>query len=57
MEKAVGPDHPYVGMSLNNLAALYYNQGRFAEAEPLYIHSINCRLEYLTVSIPLRLAY
>ena len=26
-EKVLGPDHPDVGLSLNNLAALYNNQG------------------------------
>ena len=26
--------------SLNNLAALYGSQGRYAEAEPLYVESI-----------------
>ena len=35
-EKALGPDHPDVGSSLNNLAMLYESQGRYAEAEPLY---------------------
>jgi len=35
-EKAFGPDHPRVGTSLNNLAALYQGQGRYAAAEPLY---------------------
>ena len=35
-EKALGPDHPDVGTSLNNLAELYRDQGRYAEAEPLY---------------------
>ncbi len=34
-EKALGPDHPDVGTSLNNLAVLYESQGRYAEAEPL----------------------
>jgi tetratricopeptide (TPR) repeat protein len=32
-EKALGPDHPDVASSLNNLAALYHTQGRYAEAE------------------------
>ncbi len=36
-EKALGPDHPDVAKSLNNLAALYVEKGRFAEAEPLYL--------------------
>jgi CHAT domain-containing protein len=31
----LGPDHPDVGLSLNNLAALYNDQGRYADAEPL----------------------
>jgi len=30
-EKALGPDHPDVATSLNNLAELYRLQGRFAE--------------------------
>src|SRR5262249_12667486 len=39
-EKALGPDHPEVGTSLNNLASLYRSQGRYAEAEPLYRRSL-----------------
>ena len=39
-EKALGPDHPDVGVSLNNLAGLYRVQGRFVEAEPLYRRSL-----------------
>jgi tetratricopeptide (TPR) repeat protein len=39
-EKALGPDHPDVALSLNNLAGLYDNQGRYAEAEPLYKRSL-----------------
>jgi tetratricopeptide (TPR) repeat protein len=35
-EKALGPDHPDVATSLNNLAELYRAQGRYSEAEPLY---------------------
>ena len=35
-EKALGPEHPDVATSLNNLASLYYAQGKYAEAEPLY---------------------
>ena len=37
-EKALGPDHPSVGLALNNLAALYEAQGRLADAEPLKRH-------------------
>ena len=35
-EKALGPEHPDVATSLNNLALLYQAQGRYAEAEPLH---------------------
>ena len=35
-EKNVGPNHPDVAQSLNNLAELYRIQGQYAEAEPLY---------------------
>ncbi len=36
MGKALGPEHPSVATSLNNLALLYQAQGHYAEAEPLY---------------------
>ena len=42
-EKALGPDHPDVGTSLNNLAVLYQSQGRYAEAEPLYQRALAIR--------------
>jgi tetratricopeptide (TPR) repeat protein len=32
----LGSQHPDVAQSLNNLAALYYAQGKYEEAEPLY---------------------
>ena len=32
----LGSNHPDVAQSLNNLALLYYSQGKYAEAEPLY---------------------
>ncbi len=35
-EKALGPDHPDVAQSLNNLAGLLDTQGKYAEAEPLF---------------------
>ena len=34
-EKSLGPNHPAVATSLNNLARLYRAQGRYADAEPL----------------------
>jgi tetratricopeptide (TPR) repeat protein len=35
-EKLLGPDHPDLAKSLNNLAQLYVEKGRLTEAEPLY---------------------
>ena len=35
-EAQLGPEHPDVATSLNNLAELYRLQGRYEEAEPLY---------------------
>lgn len=34
-EKQLGANHHDTATGLNNLAALYYEQGRYAEAEPL----------------------
>jgi CHAT domain-containing protein/Flp pilus assembly protein TadD len=42
-EKALGRDHPGIGLSLNNLAGLYVRQGRCADAEPLYQRSLAIR--------------
>ena len=39
-QKSLGLNHPYVATSLNNLAALYRAQGRYADAEPLYKRSL-----------------
>ena len=39
-EKALGPEHPRVASSLNNLAVLYDAQGRYADAEPLIKRSL-----------------
>ena len=39
-EENVGPDHPDVATSLNNLAELYRTQGDYAKAEPLYKRSL-----------------
>jgi tetratricopeptide (TPR) repeat protein len=36
----LGADHPDTANSLNNLAALYRNQGRYEEVEPLYKRSL-----------------
>ena len=39
-EQNVGPNHPDVATSLNNLAELYRAQGQYAQAEPLYKRSL-----------------
>jgi len=39
-EKARGPEHPDVAISLNNLAAMYFSQGSYAKAEPLFKRSL-----------------
>jgi tetratricopeptide (TPR) repeat protein len=42
-EKALGPEHPDVATSLNNLGALYYAQGQYEKAEPLYQRALAIR--------------
>jgi CHAT domain-containing protein/Tfp pilus assembly protein PilF len=39
-EKVLGPEHPDVASSLNNLAELYRAQGNYSQAEPLYQRSL-----------------
>ena len=39
-EAALGPEHPTVGIRLNNLAQLYQDQGRYSEAEPLMVRAL-----------------
>jgi Tfp pilus assembly protein PilF len=36
LERAMGPDHSDVAMALNNLAFVYQDEQRYAEAEPLF---------------------
>ncbi len=40
-EKVLGPDHPDVAMTLNNLVVLYKSQGKYTEAEPLYRRTLS----------------
>ena len=39
-KKALGKDHPDVAASLNSLAGLYRQQGKYEQAEPLYQRSL-----------------
>ena len=49
----LGEEHPYVAGSLNNLAALYRAQGRYAEAEPLYRSALEMYQHLLGLEHPL----
>ncbi len=37
----MGPEHPNVATSLNNLAEFYRAQGRYADAEPLHKRALS----------------
>ena len=47
VRRQLGADHPDVATSLNNLAALYYDQGRYKEAEPLFLRALAILFEKL----------
>jgi len=51
-EKAVGPEQPDVATSLNNLAQLYYTQGRYVEAQQLFSRSLAIREKALGPNHP-----
>jgi tetratricopeptide (TPR) repeat protein len=52
MEKKLGEDHPDVATSLNNLADLYRKQGRYPEAEPLFLRSLSIKEKQLGADHP-----
>jgi tetratricopeptide (TPR) repeat protein len=37
---ALPENHPSIATDLNNLASLYYSQGKYETAEPLYLQAI-----------------
>ncbi len=39
-QKILGPEHPFVTISLTSLAAVYEDQGKHVEADPLYRRSL-----------------
>ena len=39
-KQLLGENHPDVATSLNNLAGLYLNQGKYEEAESLYLQAL-----------------
>ena len=51
-EQQLGATHPDTATSLNNLAALYQSQGKYAEAEPLYQRALAIREQQLGPSHP-----
>ncbi|WP_242025527.1 tetratricopeptide repeat protein [Leptolyngbya sp. FACHB-36] len=46
-QRQLGSDHPHVATSLNNLAFLYQSQGRYSEAESLYVQALAILFEKL----------
>ncbi|HIC43496.1 MAG TPA: tetratricopeptide repeat protein, partial [Sulfurimonas sp.] len=40
-EKALGPDHPNLAITLQNMGIFYTSQGNFIEAESLFIRSLS----------------
>ena len=46
-KQLLGSSHPGVATSLNNLAGLYYYQGRYTEAEPLLLEALEMRKQLL----------
>ncbi|NEQ87226.1 MAG: tetratricopeptide repeat protein [Moorea sp. SIO2I5] len=51
-KQLLGENHPDVATSLNNLAGLYYNQGRYSEAEPLYQQALEIAVQQLGENHP-----
>ena len=39
-KETLGPEHPFLGMTMINLAVLYSAERRYAEAEPLFQSAI-----------------
>jgi tetratricopeptide (TPR) repeat protein len=48
----LGKDHPDVATWLNNLAVLYKSQGRYEEAEPLYLRALAILFDRLGAEHP-----
>jgi tetratricopeptide (TPR) repeat protein/transcriptional regulator with XRE-family HTH domain len=52
-EQRLGPDDPQVAFPLNNLARLYFLQGKYAEAESFYLRALHIREQQLGPVHPL----
>ena len=46
-ERVLGPEHPHVATVLANLAELYSDEGKYAQAEPLYRRALAIREKVL----------
>jgi CHAT domain-containing protein len=53
LEKALGPNHPNVADSLDNLAGLYKAQGAFTKAERLLVRALDIREKALGPNHPI----
>lgn len=51
-ERSLGPDHPDVARSLNNLANVHYDQGRYEEARGLHERALALRERVLGADHP-----
>ena len=51
-ERVHGPEHYEIAVNLNNLAALCYAQGRYNEAEPLYLRALAIKEKILSPEHP-----
>jgi tetratricopeptide (TPR) repeat protein len=51
-KKTFGENHPQFASSLNNLAELYRSQGRYSEAEPLYLRALSISEQQLGFDHP-----
>jgi tetratricopeptide (TPR) repeat protein len=51
-KQLLGENHPSTATSFNNLAGLYYSQGRYELAEPLYIQALELCEQSLGIAHP-----
>jgi tetratricopeptide (TPR) repeat protein len=51
-KKLLGAEHPDVATSLNNLALLYGSQGKYEQAEPLYLQALEMTKKLLGAEHP-----